>query len=582
MRRTDLRNPILAAILAIAVAILVAAQAQAQDQPVDPTAPQAAARAEDPLAKYWIPEFPAVLVIDMQRLANPPGIRSIPSPQPHDLIPGLKRFANLEIDQLDRIGWALYPVKPEFGPAIPSFELQIATIVRFRRDIRQLDVDRWFGGPKRSEILIGYWTEPAQPFLADSRTVIIAPDAILKKMLANGRRDAPVRRLMQDVEGVHDFVLAFHLDGIRDGVREWQGLLTDTISYFGFWSFVPPPLAPFLLVIDEIRSGVVTASLSGRPTIRCTFEARDDAAAVRVEAAADLTRKALSLIVLGLRTRLTGDREIAQVIPPPSLRMLFDMAEESVAKSELTRRERTVSLSFTAPEEYEKFASDQLGPLVAKLEETRRRETRMANLKQIGFALHGYHSNFGSLPPPGPRLEKDHPRRTSWRAYILQLVEENRLHREYRRQEAWDSEHNKKLLARIPNVYETPDANLDEGLTGIVLVTGPGTAFAIEKELENGAIQGPTFEDITDGFSKTLLAIELPADKAVPWTKPADFVLDPDKPLEGLGKIPPEGLLAVMMDGSVHRIPPDIKPEDFKALCTCAGGEDVSPQDVLK
>lgn len=88
--------------------------------------------------------------------------------------------------------------------------------------------------------------------------------------------------------------------------------------------------------------------------------------------------------------------------------------------------------------------------------------------------------------------------------------------------------------------------------------------------------------DISDGLINTLLAIELPTDKAVPWTKPADFVLDPQKPLEGLGKIPAEGLIAVTMDGAVYRIPPDIKPEDFKALCTHAGGENVSPEKVLK
>lgn len=283
-----------------------------------------------------------------------------------------------------------------------------------------------------------------------------------------------------------------------------------------------------------------------------------------------------------LRQELVGNRKVATYIAPPDLRTLLDMGEKTLRDAKVVRREKSITIEYLAPAEYEKFVVDRLAPMLGKIEEGRREQERVNRLKEIGIAMHNHHDVYRSFPLPVFRYQKEDRGQLSWRVSLLMFLENRQMRDAFRHAEAWDSEHNKQFLPRIPPVFRNTNAKAEEGLTSIVLVTGPGTAFAIEKQGEAGRVYGARFGDIRDGLSNTILAIELPADKAVPWTKPADFVLDPDKPLEGLGKIPPEGLFALLLDGAVRRIPPDIKPADFKALCTHAGGEIVSVDDVLK
>lgn len=209
------------------------------------------------------------------------------------------------------------------------------------------------------------------------------------------------------------------------------------------------------------------------------------------------------------------------------------------------------------------------------------RSPTVHNLKMIGLALHNHHDTYRSFPPVAPQYTFSDAGGTSWRVFVAPFLDAYELFKEYRRDEAWDSEHNKTFLERMPPAFAAPALDAaDDGKTRIVLVTGPGTAWDKAPE-EPGIGLGPKFSHFTDGSGNTIVAIELPADKAVRWTEPVDFVLNPDDPLDGLRPLPPEGLLCLTGDGAVHRIPADIKPEDFHALCTNAGGEIVLPAKVL-
>ena len=52
--------------------------------------------------------------------------------------------------------------------------------------------------------------------------------------------------------------------------------------------------------------------------------------------------------------------------------------------------------------------------------------------------------------------------------YILPFVEQRRLYDEFHTEEPWDSPHNRKLIARMPEVYEDESAVLffTSGTTG--------------------------------------------------------------------------------------------------------------------
>ena len=81
---------------------------------------------------------------------------------------------------------------------------------------------------------------------------------------------------------------------------------------------------------------------------------------------------------------------------------------------------------------------------------------------------------------------------------------------------------------------------------------------------------------MTDGTSRTVMAVEASDDKAVIWTKPDDFEVDANDPVAGLVGLREGGFLAVFCDGHVELIPQFTAPETIKAIFTRNGGEAVT------
>ena len=153
----------------------------------------------------------------------------------------------------------------------------------------------------------------------------------------------------------------------------------------------------------------------------------------------------------------------------------------------------------------------------------------------------------------------------SWRVHLLPFLEQNALYKQFHLDEAWDSPHNKALLAKMPNVFNSPTANLEGGLTTYLAVTGPGTVF------ESG--KGKSFRDIPDGTINTLLVVEVNADAAVPWTKPEDFTPNESDIWTGIGQANEGGFHAAFCDGSVRFITSQLDADVLKAIMTRAGAE---------
>jgi hypothetical protein len=195
------------------------------------------------------------------------------------------------------------------------------------------------------------------------------------------------------------------------------------------------------------------------------------------------------------------------------------------------------------------------------------------NLKGLALAMHNYEKEFGHLPPAAITAKDGKPL-LSWRVALLRQlpIGENDLYREFKLDEPWDSEHNKKLIARMPTWYEPPvkPAGWQPNTTFYQVFTGQQTLFP-----PRGTWSLPMVE-ASDGTANTLLIVE--AFEAVPWTKPADLPYDPARPLPQLGGIFPGGFQAVMADGRTARfLPKDIPPATLRALITPNGGENVTP-----
>ena len=146
---------------------------------------------------------------------------------------------------------------------------------------------------------------------------------------------------------------------------------------------------------------------------------------------------------------------------------------------------------------------------------------------------------------------------------ILPYIEEEALYKEFKLDEPWDSENNKKLIAKMPKLYAPIRAQAKEGETFYQMFSGPGTLLEPKKKVK---ILG-----ITDGTSNTGLVFE--AGDPVIWTKPADMPFDAKKQLPKLGAHFDGACHVVLCDGSVIRMKKNPDEAELKKLIQPADGE---------
>ena len=118
------------------------------------------------------------------------------------------------------------------------------------------------------------------------------------------------------------------------------------------------------------------------------------------------------------------------------------------------------------------------------------------------------------------------------------------MYNQFHQDEPWDSENNKKLIAKMPPEFRSPNSKAGEGKTNYLAVRGEKTVFPGK--------QGVRIADIKDGTAHTIAIVEASDEKAAIWTKPDDFEYNDENPLQGLVGMHPNGFLAGFADGSVR------------------------------
>ncbi|MCU0704419.1 MAG: DUF1559 domain-containing protein [Fimbriiglobus sp.] len=187
----------------------------------------------------------------------------------------------------------------------------------------------------------------------------------------------------------------------------------------------------------------------------------------------------------------------------------------------------------------------------------------------MSLAFHNYEDVHGHLPPAAVCGSDGKPL-FSWRVLILPFIDQEKLFAEFHLNEPWDSEHNAKLLPRMPKSYSVhfqryvtapPDHTM------LKVFVGPGTPFEPGKTVKLA-------DDFPDGLENTFLFVE--ASDPVPWTKPDDIPFDPKQPvkLRGMFRTLFRGCTA---DTRYRYIPYDADPTAIRAAVTRNGGEGVLP-----
>jgi hypothetical protein len=212
----------------------------------------------------------------------------------------------------------------------------------------------------------------------------------------------------------------------------------------------------------------------------------------------------------------------------------------------------------------EKMVTDVLGPVVARVREVAKRMQSTNNMKQIVLAMHNFHDIHGKLPA-AYSVDKDGKPLLSWRVHILPFIEQDALYKEFHLDEPWDSEHNKKLIPRMPKIYLSSN-NLPEGsLTTYLVPVGDATIFPGKDAV--------AMKDITDGTSNTVLVVDAADKNAVVWTKPDDLKVDLKKPEAGLAVRDGKTFTLAFADGSVRNVTTKVDKKTLWAIFTRNGGE---------
>jgi hypothetical protein len=207
-------------------------------------------------------------------------------------------------------------------------------------------------------------------------------------------------------------------------------------------------------------------------------------------------------------------------------------------------------------------------PAIQKVRDAADRMTSQNNLKQIGIALIDYYGAMGAFPPAVVR-DKNGKALYSWRVLILPYLEQDVIYKNWKKDEPWDSPHNKPLSDVVLKVYTLP-GNPDgiSNRTPYRVFIGKGTGF---EDLKGQPSKGIRISDITDGTSNTIAVVE--ATETVPWAKPEELDFVAGKALPPLGPPWRDGFNALLFDGSRRFIPKTIKPQSLQAMITRNGGE---------
>ncbi|MCI0702957.1 MAG: DUF1559 domain-containing protein [Planctomycetia bacterium] len=206
-------------------------------------------------------------------------------------------------------------------------------------------------------------------------------------------------------------------------------------------------------------------------------------------------------------------------------------------------------------------------PATQKVRESAARMQDSNNLKQLALAMHFHHDATGTLPQPAwlqPQGAPNKPGGLSWRVHLLPYIEQQALYKQFKLDEPWDSENNKKLIEQMPKIYASPLVTDPVGQTRYKVFVGNGAAFERDKKF--------SLAQFADGTSNTIMIIGGGA--PVIWTKPDDIEFTDDITPAILALPGQMGCNVAMGDGSVRWLAlGNLSPQTLKAAVTRNGGE---------
>jgi hypothetical protein len=261
---------------------------------------------------------------------------------------------------------------------------------------------------------------------------------------------------------------------------------------------------------------------------------------------------------------LAGNEEVAAHFPPIKTVLPLLLPEAKGDKLVLTLTEENGKTK--------KIMDELIKPAIVSARGAAAHAQSANNLKQIMLAMHVYHDVYRHFPA-AYGMKKDGTKLLSWRVYLLPYLEQDALYKEFHLDEPWDSEHNKKLIPKMPKLFASPSLPEELAKKGMASYVAP----VGEKTIFEGS-EGTFIGKISDGTSNTIGILEADAEHAVIWTRPDDLKIDWKDLKKGL-EIWKGGntstFIVALCDGSIRNISEKVDPALLKRLLQMNDGEPV-------
>jgi prepilin-type N-terminal cleavage/methylation domain-containing protein/prepilin-type processing-associated H-X9-DG protein len=228
-------------------------------------------------------------------------------------------------------------------------------------------------------------------------------------------------------------------------------------------------------------------------------------------------------------------------------------------------------------------------PAIQAARESARRTVCLNHLRQIGVAMHNYHSAYRAFPPGGVEFRPpgNHTRRNlAWSVFLLPQLEEQGLYDRLNLSKAFDSPDNAAAAATVLPVYLCPSSRrespLSQGRGGCDYGGIHGERITSPNNPPKGAMiydRPIRLSQITDGASKTLLVSEDSWAIDGQWINARNvfdqaFAINAAPTWENdIRSEHPGGANGLLADGAVRFLPETLDLKILAALCTRAGGE---------
>lgn len=405
-------------------------------------------------------------------------------------------------------------------------------------------------GPSDEDILFS-----ESVFFPDERTFVMGEGQHIRRYLTYARAadgKHPHRDIAEKL-GKHDITISLVMpEEMREEGRDSFRRMQRWEPAFGLVNYNFRPFA-------EIQSGWLTLDLGEQTKLEANITFVDARWTQRGQDAVKL------VLEMAAGTLNTLDSEVLELLSDPrgesQCARYLDQLRAALRQAKMEVKGTTVSVSLQLPTGLATYrkAKDELAPAIKRGEDRDKAEERF---QRVARAFQRFNRDQEKMPMPALTSIDGRPLH-SWRVQLLPYVGQKELYEKLRLHEPWDSEHNKPLLAEMPDVFALPGVKAGMGMTYMQLfdITLGGK--------KGGASLKASYPD---GLENTLLIFE--AKDAVHWAAPT--VLEYSDKLavrKLLGDHYGRGTLAASLDRQVRWIPATMTETDLRAAITPAGND---------